>query len=342
MKKITSIIGTRPQYVKCCMINSVNKSFQHEIIDTGQHYDKKMSSNFIKEFNLGGNINFATKGGDYSFNKGYENVAKIVSDSKPDQIIVYGDTYSTLIGSLVAIHNSIPLVHIEAGLRSNNFQMEEHNRRMTDHISDYLFAPTSSAVKNLKQEQVRGEVFFTGDLSRDMFEINFDRNIDLIQNNIFVTVHRAENTDCEIRLFNILNFLDSLSKDFKINFPMHPRTLKQINNFGFQNFLDNLNIFEPTSYNEAMNNIARSEFVITDSGGLQKETYFSKRSCLTLREVSEWVETEEDNFTCNTYNLESINKAFKKMRSSVFKGSNIDNFGDGNSAKKIVKILEEM
>lgn len=342
MKKITSIIGTRPQYVKCCMLNNVKKNFQHDIIDTGQHYDEEMSSNFVKEFNLENNIYFATTRGSYSFSKAYKEVSNIIRANKPDKIVVYGDTYSTVIGALASIHNSIPLVHIESGLRSNNFQMEEHNRRMVDHISDYLFAPTPSALNNLELEKVRGKAFFTGDLQKDMFEASFDKNISTNNDTIFVTVHRAENTDCKKRLLNILTFLDNLACDFKIIFPIHPRTMKQINHFGYQKFLNRINVSEPTSYNQTMQNIAESKFVITDSGGLQKETYFSNRLCLTLREVSEWTETADDNFTCNTDNIDTIKIAFDKMKKTKFKGKNKHCFGDGKSATKIVKLLEEI
>ena len=342
MKKITSIIGTRPQYVKCCIINSIQKEFEHLIIDTGQHYDEDMSLNFISEFNLENNISFATKDGRYTFQKAYEEVSKIILNDKPDKVLVYGDTYSTVIGSLVAIHNSIPLVHIEAGLRSNNFQMEELNRRMVDHVSDYLFAPTPSSVQNLQEEKIRGKVFFTGDLQKDMFVKSFDENIKVNDNNIFVTIHRSENTDCKQRLKNILTFINNLAKEFSIVFPIHPRTMKSINLFGYHDLLDRINFFEPTSYNETMKHIAESKFVITDSGGLQKETYFSKRLCLTLREVSEWTETKDDNFTCDTKNIDSIYQAFSEMRKSKFKGENLDSFGDGNSAQAIVKILEEI
>lgn len=332
-----SIIGTRPQFVKCSQIDKYSDEGEHSILDTCQHYDNNLSQNFLKEFDF--KTRYISLNKDYfDFGECYKETGEKVDELKPKGILVYGDTYSTLIGALVALHRGLPIFHIEAGLRSNSLQMEEHNRVMVDAISSVLLAPTKNAVKNLENENIKGQILFSGDLSLDIFKDNYVPKSE--DGRVLLTFHRAENTDNHEKLKNISYFIKDLSKKFKVIFPIHPRTKKELTKNNLLDCYNNVEVIEPVGYREILRHVAKSVFIITDSGGLQKECFFAKKNVLNLRDVTEWVETRSNNFLCDALRLDSIQEAYSKCLSVEFDSSGIEDFGDGYAAKKIIKSIK--
>lgn len=302
--KILTILGARPQFIKA---SSVSRAFlkyeniKEVIVHTGQHYDSNMSDIFFEQLKIpkptyflgiGGNTHGAMTG------QMMEKIEGIAQNELPNWIMVYGDTNSTLAGALVAAKLHIKLIHIEAGLRSFNMKMpEEVNRILTDRISNLLFCPTKSAVENLKDEGFKNFpciIKNVGDVMQD--GINYYKNFsvkpesisDSYSDYVLCTLHRAENTDDNQRLYNIFNALTMVSHDVKIILPLHPRTKKIIKNLGVDT--TNITIIDPVGYLEMVWLITNCRLVMTDSGGLQKEAYFLQKPCITLRDETEWVE----------------------------------------------------
>ena len=268
--KIITIIGTRPQFIK--LIPDLGTI----LIDTGQHYDDEMSKNFISELGI--------KKPDYSLGETslsgmIYKLIPILKKEKPDLVIVYGDTRSTLAGAISAKELKIKLAHIEAGVRCyDNSLPEENNRKIVDHLSDYLFCPTEEAVANLHKEGIEKNVFFVGDVLYDRFlEYRSQGRY------VLVTIHRQENVNKE-RLQEIIN---SLKPYKKVVFPVHPRTRKCIEESGIK-VPDNILLVAPFGYGESLRHIQSAELVITDSGGVQREAYWCGVPCQVLREKSEW------------------------------------------------------
>ncbi len=322
---IVSLIGARPQFIKIApLAKIIASSFNHIIIHSGQHYDYQMSEVFFKQLDIPKvKHNLAAGSGSHG-----EMTAEILkkfeiklNKLKPEFVLVYGDTNSTLAGALIASKMHIPIGHVEAGLRSFNMDMpEEINRRLTDHVSSLLFCPTTQAIKNLKEEGIKNGVVKSGDL---MYEL-IDNCQDYIENNrkliaehdlsaqnyILFTLHRAGNVDCKDNLNKTLSILESL--DFNIFFPIHPRTLKNYKRFGLLRRLKaikNLHLSGPVSYLDNLTLIANAHTVMTDSGGMQKEAVFLKTPCLTLREETEWVETLGKGNQLVGLSLQKIKKA---------------------------------
>jgi UDP-N-acetylglucosamine 2-epimerase len=344
--KIINIIGARPQFIKVGIVNKSlveSPNFDSIIIHTGQHYDENMSKVFFDEleiarpdFNL--NVGSGTHGKQTA--DMLCGIEEVLLNEKPDWVIVYGDTNSTVAGSLASAKLHIKTAHVEAGLRSfNRLMPEEINRIATDHISDLLFAPTKTAMELLKKEGLEPKSVFSGDVMYDSI-LHFERlaqekvvlsNITELDEYYLATIHRQENTDDLSRLQNIFNAFSEL--DLPLILPVHPRTRKILEQVQFS---DNVKIIDPVSYLEMIMLLKNCKKVLTDSGGLQKEAFFLKKQCVTLRDETEWTETLENNwnFVVGT-NPQLI---LEKLKAKKIEKQN-DYFGDGNSVKRILGAL---
>lgn len=345
--KFITILGARPQFIKAAPISrEVRKYHEELIIHTGQHYDKNMYEVFFEElgipkpdFNLGiGSASHGKQTGEMLIT-----TEEILLTEKPDYVIVYGDTNSTLAGALAASKLHIPVIHIEAGLRSfNKFMPEEINRIMTDHVSEFLFCPTETAVSNLFNENIKENVINVGDVMYDAVKIN--REISEEKSNILekymleskeyhlITIHRAENTDNEEKIRSIIDAFKSI-KTLKV-WPIHPRTAKVIKQLGINlSEVPNLLVIEPVGYLDMLKLENHAKKILTDSGGVQKEAYFMNVPCITIREQTEWVETLEEH--ANILVGTDTNKILEAVKMEV-NPSYKNVFGDGQAAKKIV------
>lgn len=309
MLNIITIIGARPQFIKAATVSRVintRNDISEKIIHTGQHYDGNMSDIFFDELNIptpdynlgiGGNLHGQMTG------QQLEKIEEILLQEKPDRVLVYGDTNSTLAGALAAVKLNIPVAHIEAGLRSFNKKMpEEINRVITDHIADLLFSPTETAVANLINEGIDQEqIILSGDVMYDAALYYADKaesKIETIEqlsigsHYVLVTLHRAENTDSRNRLEAIVNGLAELAANkYSVVLPLHPRTRKKLCEYGlWEKLCRSIRIIDPVGYLEMVLLEKNASLIITDSGGVQKEAYFHKTPCITLRDETEWVE----------------------------------------------------
>ncbi|MBL7127376.1 MAG: UDP-N-acetylglucosamine 2-epimerase (non-hydrolyzing) [Ignavibacteria bacterium] len=353
MKKILTVIGARPQFIKCAPASKViRKYFKEVLVHTGQHYDHEMSRAFFEELNIPEpNFDLGIGSDSHSAQTAKMLIAleKVVEKIKPDLMMVYGDTNSTLAGSLVASKLMIPLAHVEAGLRSYNRNMpEEINRICSDRISDILFCPTRTAKENLENEGIKKNVYMVGDVMKDLIlhtvrSKNFKKRI--LENTLFnkgpfcyLTIHRQENTDDVVRFKKIFSLIGNIK--YKVIFPMHPRTRKQIHKNKIK-MPANVCITKPISYFESLAFQMNAEFVITDSGGMQKEAYILGTPCITIRDETEWTETLKNGFN----KLVGIDK--KKFMSTVDKCITLklkpnDNlFGHGDASEKITKVIRK-
>lgn len=350
--KILTVIGARPQFIKAAPVSRVLREKHTElIIHTGQHYDPNMSDIFFEELNIPKpDYHLAVGSGSHGKQTGemLEKIEEIVLKEEPDYLLVYGDTNSTLAGALVAAKLHVPVIHIEAGLRSFNKKMpEEINRIMTDHVSEFLFCPTDTAVKNLKDENITRHVYNIGDVMYDAVLYNRtlaeEKSHVLEQNGLekngyhLITIHRAENTD---DVQNMNNILEAFSKiDTLKIWPIHPRTKHKLADYGIDlSTIPNLKIIDPVGYLDMLTLEANAKKIVTDSGGVQKEAYFMQVPCVTVREQTEWVETleSEANILVGT-DVDKLVSAVEKKVTPVYK----DVFGDGKAAAKIVEILEK-
>jgi UDP-GlcNAc3NAcA epimerase len=349
--KILTILGARPQFIKAGTVSreiAKHDNIKEIIVHTGQHYDANMSDVFFEELHLpkpdyylgiGGKSHGAMTG------QMMEKIEEIAIKEKPDVILVYGDTNSTLAGALVGAKLHIPVAHVEAGLRSYNMKMpEEINRILTDRVSKWLFCPTDKAVENLKKEGFENfdcKIIKTGDVMYDaaLYYKNFakkPKNIEIKENFILSTIHRAENTDNINNLVNIIEALDEIAKEKQIILPIHPRTSKIIENANIK--IKNITLIPPVSYLEMIWLLNNCDMVITDSGGLQKEAFFFKKPCITLREETEWIELVENKFNV----LSGANK--EKIR-DLYNNFNFNNnfdinlYGNGKASEIIIKEL---
>ncbi len=304
--KIATIIGARPQFIKAAAVSNtfLGAGIEETIIHTGQHYHRNMSSRFFDELNIPEpaiNLNVrATNQGDQTAQM-LAGIELVLMKGNYEGVLVYGDTNSTVAASLAASKLHIPVYHVEAGLRSFNKVMpEEINRIVTDHVSDLLFCPTVTAVENLKREGIVDGVFLVGDVMQESLLSCVDPDHKLFlpehvdETGYYVaTVHRAENTNSEEKLRNIFTALSSLDKP--VILPLHPRTKKFLGTHNIEFDTKQITIIEPLGYLDMVNLVARSRLVLTDSGGLQKESVWLSTPCITLREETEWVETLELN-----------------------------------------------
>jgi len=348
--KIISVVGARPQFIKLAILSKELRENHNEIIiHTGQHYDDNMSKYFFEEMQI-------TKP-DYNLNIGSGSHGKQTAEmliglediflhQKPDVVITFGDTNTTLATGLAATKLNIPVAHVEAGLRSHNREMpEEINRILTDHISDYLFAPTLTAMENIKIENLYGKPFLVGDVMYDSLlyygkiaeqKSRILKNLKLKQKEyILLTLHRPYNVDNIQKLQNIFSALKQ-TKRF-IVLPVHPRSRKMIESTNTI-IPENISIIEPLGYLDFIFLQKHSEKIITDSGGIQKEAYLNGIPCITIRPETEWIETVKAG-----WNVLVGDKKDQLIENCLhFKPSHNRPryFGDGNSSKKIISILE--
>ncbi|CAN5425858.1 UDP-N-acetylglucosamine 2-epimerase (non-hydrolyzing) [soil metagenome] len=356
--KIASIVGARPNFVKLGPVHKSLKSsgIKHLIVHTGQHYDYEMSDIFFSDFELPKpDIHLGVGSGSSCFQLGeiikcLEN--KLV-DRQIDLVLVYGDTNSTLAGAICANKCDIKLGHIEAGLRSYDPSMpEEYNRILTDHLSNYLFAPTRNAVNNLKKEKVRGKVYYTGDLSVEITDKTRSISkkseiLDILnlksKSYFLLTMHRAENTSSRDFFLQLLETFEAL-KDNIIVFPIHPRTKKMFETFGLLDRLlkcSNVKTLLPLGYIDFIALLQNCLKVITDSGGIQKEAYLLKVPCITMRKNTEWVETIKGRWNVLTgIDSKKIINAVKRPSPNSKYSKSV--FGSGRTSQVISDLISSI
>jgi len=352
--KILTILGARPQFIKAGSVSreiAKHDNIEEKIVHTGQHYDSNMSDIFFDDMKIpkpdyflgiGGKSHGAMTG------QMIEKIEEVALKEKPDWIMVYGDTNSTLAGAIVSSKLHIKLAHIEAGLRSFNMKMpEEVNRILTDRVSTLLFCPTDTAIKNLKNEGYKNldcKIVKSGDVMQDgaIFYKNLAKKppCNIIDEFILCTIHRAENTDDEERLKNIFKALEEIANEKQVILPLHPRTKKILDNLKIT--VTNLTIIEPVGYLEMVWLIDNCDFVMTDSGGLQKEAFFFEKQCVTLRDETEWVELVESGV--NTLVGADKDKIIEACRNNLTfntQNSLLNLYGAGKASEKIIKELLE-
>lgn len=303
--KILTIVGARPQFIKAAAVSRVlRKQFREVLVHTGQHYDDNMSQVFFNELEIPRpDYNLGIGSGGHGVQTGamLADIEEILLKEKPDRVLVYGDTNSTLAGALAAAKLHIPVAHVEAGLRSFNRRMpEEINRVLTDHVADLLFCPSKTAVANLAAEGVCSGVHLVGDVMYEavMHAVAVARQKSDVLERLSVTpggyalatIHRAENTDDPERLARLVAALQEISRKMPVLFPIHPRTKEKLAGMAMGEGND-LHLMEPLGYLDMVRLTAGASVVLTDSGGLQKEAYWLQVPCVTLREETEWVET---------------------------------------------------
>jgi len=358
--KLLTVIGARPQFIKAGTVSreiKKHRTIKEIIVHTGQHYDSNMSDVFFEQmkiptpdYNLG--VSSASHGA--MTGRMMLEIEEVLHKEKPDKVLVYGDTNSTLAGALAAVKIHIPVAHIEAGLRSFNMDMpEEINRILTDRVSTWLFCPTDVAISNLSKEGfphtsihgVKQSIMKSGDVMQDgaIFYSNFAKKpegISVPPDFILATVHRAENTDDPENLSNIVDAMNIIAQSGKkIILPLHPRTKKMLQGIE-KNFTDDVIITDPVGYLEMVYLLKHCSMVMTDSGGLQKEAFFFRKPCITLREETEWVELVENGFNILTgANKELIVDRFSRADSLFSNNYSIDLYGNGIASEKIVKQL---
>ena len=353
--KIVTVIGARPQFIKAATISRVIRSLpnvEEVIIHTGQHFDANMSDVFFEEMDIPKpdyNLEISSLTHGAMTGRMLEKIEQVLLDEKPDWLLVYGDTNSTLAGALAASKLHIKVAHVEAGLRSFNMKMpEEQNRILTDRISTVLFCPTAQAIENLKIEgydNINIDKNISGDVMYDaaLFYKQRAKMPTIIQEQSFPdgfvlsTIHRAENTDDPQRLKSIIDALNILHKKTPVILPLHPRTKGIINSLGLE--IDFF-ITEPVGYLEMVYLLENCKFVMSDSGGVQKEAYFFNKQCLILRDETEWTELVEygSNVVVGA-NTDIILAAVDSLDSS--KEFDVNFYGTGDSAEKIISTLLE-
>lgn len=351
MKKILTIIGARPQFIKASVVSRAIQQadgIEEIMLHTGQHFDANMSDIFFNQLNIPRpHIQLDIHGGSHGEMTGrmLAEIEQALLTHKPDRVLVYGDTNSTLAGALAAAKLHIPVAHVEAGLRSFNMQMpEEINRILTDQISDLLFCPTDTAVKNLNNEGFANkpvQVLQVGDVMQDSALLFAEKAAapagELPEGFILATLHRAENTDNPQRLAAIVSALNALHKTVApVVLPLHPRTRKLIAQHGLEL---NVHLIDPVGYFEMVWLLDHCNLVLTDSGGVQKEAFFFGKACVTMRDQTEWVELIEAgaNELVGADTSKIIEAASRNVGRKVQDTHNL--YGGGKAAQRIVDVL---
>ena len=362
MKKILTILGARPQFIKAATVSRAIRerdNIEEIIVHTGQHFDANMSDVFFDQLDIPQpqhNLGIAGLSHGAMTGRMLEGIEALIQQERPDWLLVYGDTNSTLAGALAAAKLHIPIAHVEAGLRSHNPQMpEEINRVLTDRVSSLLLCPTEAAVKNLEQEgfpflapanrsqriENIGDVMLDAVLyyrERAREQISLDTFGLTHQGYALCTLHRQENTDDPVRLASILAALREISRDLPVVMPLHPRTKARLAEQHSASALDGLTLIDPVPYLEMQGLEMSAKLILTDSGGMQKEAYFHQVPCITLRDETEWVETVEAG--CNHLvgaNKEHILKAWRTAKAPAHEVGNL--YGDGAAASRVVQLL---
>jgi len=357
--RVCLIVGTRPQIIKSApVLNALRKDNRLDVklIHTGQHYDYNLSKIFFEEIGVMEpvvNLNVGSGTHVWQISQIMSALESVLPRLKPDMVIVPGDTNSALASALVAVKYKIRLAHIEAGARSFDPDTpEEINRRLIDHCSNLLFAPSRSCLLNLKNEHVLGDVRVTGDTMYDIFLANRDKImkskiLDTLrlegQDFIVATIHRTENVDQQLNLARILKIFKDISKQgVRIILPMHPHTRARMKEFGLS--AGTITIIDPLGYHDMLALVQNSRAVMTDSGGLQKEAFWLGVPCITLRNNTEWIELVKSkvNFVLGL-NQESILKQLDRVmndKSYIKKFRTTKNpFGNGRASEKIASLI---
>lgn len=358
--KIATIVGARPQFIKAAAVSRVIREKHTEVlVHTGQHYDNNMSDVFFEELHIPKpDINLGVGSGSHAKQTAemLVGIEEILFKEKPDYLLVYGDTNSTLAGALAASKIHIPIIHVEAGLRSFNMRMpEEQNRILTDRISKLLLCPTDVAVENLKKEGLTEGVHNVGDVMCDAVlyysklldeqpaEHYFShlqglfRDIQPVREWYLSTMHRAENTDSIDKIKEVLDAFERL--DVPVIFPVHPRTKGLVRTLKETHGYKNILFVEPMGYLDMLYFVKNAKKAITDSGGLQKETYILNTPCVTVRDQTEWVETliGNHNILAKPVTEEIVNKV---LNTDIDYNKKADYYGVGDAAKKICELIK--
>ena len=371
MPKIVTIVGARPQFIKAAVVsralsghNGTVKSdadrIREVIVHSGQHYDINMSSVFFDEMQIPKPEHFLDLNGishGAMTGRMLENIESVLMHEKPELVLVYGDTNTTLAGALAAVKLHIPVAHVEAGLRSFNRRMpEEINRLLTDHVAGILFCPTKQAVENLRCEGIGADsqgstrnhtprVEMVGDVMLDaaLHYKGFSRKpeFDLPDSYVLATLHRAENTDDPNRLASLIKGLEQVGREIPVVVPLHPRTRKIMEESNMRPDPGFIRVVEPIGYLGMIYLIEHCRLVMTDSGGLQKEAYFFKKPCVTLRDETEWVELVENGF--NMVAGADTKRIYQCYREAVEKKMDfsLPLYGTGRAGNRIVSIISE-
>ena len=358
--KIVTIIGARPQFIKAAAVSRILRETHNEIlIHTGQHYDSNMSDIFFEELKIpipNHNLHVGSASHAKQTAAMMIGIEEILIKEKPNYLMVYGDTNSTLAGTIAAGKMLIPIIHIEAGLRSFNLEMpEEQNRVLTDRISKFLFCPTETAVDNLMREGITNGVYNVGDVMCDAV-LNYSEIVEeyscqhflsrlqgvydiipQVKEWYFATIHRAENTDSVNKIAQILSAFEKL--DAPVIFPVHPRTQLLVHELNKQYQFNNIIFVKPIGYLDVLYFAKYAKKIITDSGGLQKEAYLLNTPCITVRDQTEWVETliGNNNILAKPESDDIICKVYDTVIDFNVK---LDYYGSGDAARKICNILK--
>ena len=346
--KIATIIGARPQFIKAALISEKINSFHslsEVIIHTGQHYERNMSNIFFEEMNIpkpNYNLNINQMEYGQMLEKMVRKITPILLNENIDGVLVYGDTNSTLAGSIAAISLNLPIFHVESGLRSYNRLMhEENNRIITDHLSSLLFCPSENAINNLLKENLINGLILSGDVMYVAYlrfsSIANELNVNPINAKyILATIHRRENINSYDNLYAIFKDLDKINDQQKILMPLHPHTRKKIRDYKIKS---TISFIEPSGYISMLSLLNNCEMVITDSGGLQKESFFAKKKCLTVRSQTEWIELIEEgtNILCEPTKLYDEYKNISNLECEFSKNL----YGDGNARNFILESIAE-
>ena len=353
--KIAIVLGTRPEIIKLApLIKKLSKK-NTQVIFTGQHYDYEMSLQFLEQLGLPKpdfSLKITHSEPPTQIGEIITKLPKIFKKIKPDTVIVQGDTNTVLAASLASLKTQIPISHVESGLRSFDWRMpEEHNRIATDHISEYLFAPTKNSKYNLTAEHVHGRIFVTGNTVIDAINMYVDMSskksrftVD-IENYILMTMHRAENVDNKKTLSSIISAI--LETKYNVIFPAHPRTVKRLREFNLYNKLqksENILLLDSVGYFEMLELMKNCSFIVTDSGGIQEEATASKirKKVLVTRKTTDRPEAVTAGMS-KVIGVEKKNivKEIKKTILNPSVTSRINPYGKGDSSQKIIKILQK-
>jgi UDP-GlcNAc3NAcA epimerase len=359
MKKIVTVIGARPQFIKAAAVSRAlagrhGGQLREVLVHTGQHYDDNMSRVFFEELGIPEPAhNLGIAGGSHGEMTGrmLESVEKVLRAEQPDWLLVYGDTNSTLAGALAAVKLHVPVAHVEAGLRSFNMRMpEEVNRIVADRVSTLLFCPTTAAVANLRAEGRTEGVHHVGDVMYDVaLHVRRKASADSAvlaalglapRAFVLATCHRAENTDHPGRLAQILEALAHVAKTTPVVLPLHPRTRKLTVDHGLAGRLAAIRVVEPLSYLDMAALEQAAAVIVTDSGGVQKEAFFYGVPCITMRDETEWVETVALGMnTLTGADAGAIASAFETARARACTPPGEQPYGDGHAAERILELM---
>lgn len=347
------MIGARPQFIKASAFSAEVRSredVQERIVHTGQHYDPQLSDIFFEELEIPPpDAHLGVGSGSHGAVTGemLRLLERDFTEHRPDAVLLYGDTNSTLAGALAAAKLHIAVLHVEAGLRSFNRNMpEETNRVLTDHVSEMLFAPTDLAVENLRREGLGDRAIVrTGDIMYDVALRARDKaassegvlaELSLAGKPfVLATIHRAENTDDPTRLLALLTALGAVAALMRVVLPLHPRTKKKIADSGFEDRLGNIEVIEPVGYIDMVRLLSNAAVVATDSGGVQKEAYFYRVPCVTLREETEWKELIDTGWNRLASGTDENRIAETVLKAVGASGEPVQLYGDGHAAEQI-------